>query len=241
MDDESNNQPVVGGRSDAEWIEEAKRVCQAAVAGDLEPRLTHIDRADSLGELMHAINDVLDRIDAFVRESKASLEHASQDKFFRRVMLNGMHGSYRQAAEVINNATSNMDRKTSELAEASRERAKLVDDIAHTVEVVSSLTIASQEIGAFSSTIQSVAERTNLLALNATIEASRVGAAGRGFAVVASEVKHLARQTRESTRQIDHHVKAIRHASEETAAAVEKVRKQLALETHSSATPRAAA
>jgi methyl-accepting chemotaxis protein len=180
---------------------------------------------------MHAVNDLLDRIDAFVRESEASLEHASQDKFFRRVMLNGMHGSFRRAAGVINDATSNMDLKTTELAKASEARSKLVDEIAHTVEVVGSLTEASRQIGSFSSVIQSVAERTNLLALNASIEACRVGEQGKGFAVVASEVKHLARQSRDATRQIDTHVKAIQHASEETAAAVDKVRTQLEQET----------
>ncbi|GAA4718134.1 chemotaxis protein [Sphingomonas lutea] len=61
---------------------------------------------------------------------------------------------------------------------------------------------AMNQVQTVSSTIETIARKTNMLALNATIEAARAGDAGRSFAVVAAEVKKLAHDTRTATSQI---------------------------------------
>jgi methyl-accepting chemotaxis protein len=61
---------------------------------------------------------------------------------------------------------------------------------------------AMNQVQMVSSTIETIARKTNMLALNATIEAARAGDAGRSFAVVAAEVKKLAHDTRSATSQI---------------------------------------
>ena len=61
---------------------------------------------------------------------------------------------------------------------------------------------AMNQVQNVSSTIETIARKTNKLALNATIEAARAGDAGRSFAVVAAEVKKLAHDTRSATSQI---------------------------------------
>jgi methyl-accepting chemotaxis protein len=222
--------PALSAEQASRWLNEALRVCRAAATGDLEQRLLRIDAPGEFGELLHAINDLIDLTDAFVRESTASLEYAGAGKFFRRVLPNGMRGSYSRAAKSINDATSQMDSKTRGLAVAEKGRVRLAEEIFGTLKVVESLTAASNQIGSISKVIHTIAEQTNLLALNASIEAARVGQAGRGFTVVAGEVKRLAQQSAGATRQIETQVRAIQKASEETFQAVVKVRQTLAHE-----------
>jgi methyl-accepting chemotaxis protein len=97
--------------------------------------------------------------------------------------------------------------------------ASRVQDTARTVE---SLGNRSDQIGAIVSTIEDIADQTNLLALNAAIEAARAGEQGRGFAVVADEVRALAERTTKATREIGEMIKAIQGETKSAVAAMEQ-------------------
>ena len=207
----------------AHWISRATEVCRAAAAGDLEARILHIDVDGEMGDLLHAINHLLDMTDAFVREAAASSQYISQGKHFRRVLLAGMKGVFRQASQCINQANDRMAEESKELAGAKVRRAALVGEFQSTRDVVDGLSKASGEIGNVVSVISTVAGQTNLLALNAAIEAARVGELGKGFAVVAGEVKSLAQKTAGATSEIQKKVRSIQEATTAAVGAIDRI------------------
>jgi methyl-accepting chemotaxis protein len=89
-----------------------------------------------------------------------------------------------------------------------------------TAEVIETLSLRANDIGAILSVIDEVAEQTSLLALNAAIIAAQAGEHGKGFAVVADEIRELAERTSSSTREI---AIVINGVQEETRRAVDAI------------------
>lgn len=94
-------------RHESDVVRQAIQCCVSAGLGDFEKRINARTRGD-LGDLIFAINDLIDRIDAFMREAAASMEYASRHMFFRRIIETGMVGVFLEASRTINVASQVM-------------------------------------------------------------------------------------------------------------------------------------
>ena len=121
-----------------EWVRQIAEICEQAAQGNLEPRLLHCPESPDLARAVQSINHLLDMTDGLLREAGAALDHAANKKFYRRVLLRGMRGSFRRAAEQINHTTQQLADDAAELAKAEDSRRTLSERVQSVVKGLAS-------------------------------------------------------------------------------------------------------
>ncbi|MGR5557064.1 methyl-accepting chemotaxis protein [Vibrio fortis] len=213
--------------------------------GDLTVRM-NAKGTDELAQLSHSFDAFISKLHANIKDlsgvmtvltdSSCSSEQAAQKS------MNNAEKQKQQSESVataVNELvmTSNEVAANIENAALSAEKIKgnahhalqethatddsiqvLVTNIEESQTLIDHLEEQSREINQVVTTIQGIAEQTNLLALNAAIEAARAGEHGRGFAVVASEVRELSLMTNNSTHQIETTIQGLTSGIEKTVA-----------------------
>ncbi len=86
---------------DRELFEKLLRVVKDASEGNLDSRVTGIPENDALGDIAWSINNMLDQTEAFMRETKSSVEAASEGFKYRNVDTDGLKGSFGHNAQLV--------------------------------------------------------------------------------------------------------------------------------------------
>jgi methyl-accepting chemotaxis protein len=191
-----------------DWVARAAQVCEEAARGNLEVRLLGCDAEEDIVRLANAVNYALDVIDAFVRESGAALDAAAHQKFFRKVLLRGLLGSFRQGAELINRGSDKMERQSAALAAAGeaqrQELAAKVDQVATAVS-------------AAAATVETTANALKRNADHTLGQAVTAAATSEETSVIVQTVAAAAEQLSSTAGEIERHV---RHSAQIAADAV---------------------
>lgn len=166
---------------------------EAVARGDLEVRVASLPGHPELARLRDRVNLSLDVMDAFVRESGASLTAAAQGRFHRQFLVRGMPGAFRDGAQQINTAHDTMRAGHAALEEQNSTRQQMVDKA---VEVSVHVAAASTELGA---SAQVLATSARSGAEEATAALSTVQALEKSAKEIQQAVlliKNVASQTR---------------------------------------------
>lgn len=124
----------------------------------------------------------------------------------------GLVKTMNEVNEVALETASLADNGRSELAEMETTVKQLSEATSSIVSKLSIVREKANNIDNVITTINKVADQTNLLSLNAAIEAEKAGEYGLGFSVVAREIRRLADQTAVSTLDIEHMVNEMQSA-----------------------------
>lgn len=173
----------------------AATVCAQAARGDLEGRIPGMRDGGDIGRLQKSVNDMLDIVDAFVRESSASMEYVSRGKCFRKVLVRGLPNSFRNGATVINAGTDAMDHRVRNLADAAQGFGSSMDVIART------LATAADELESDAGSMAAAAEETSR---QSAAVASASEQASINVQTVASAAEQLSASITEISRQVAH-------------------------------------
>lgn len=228
------------GRSLAKPVKRLAVYAAAIGGGDLQVNTIPVQGKDEIGHLARAFNSMTENLRALIGQAQQSgiqvtssaTELSATAKQQEAIMTHQAKstekviGSVKAIADVTSELVQAMQGVASLPEGASKRSHSKQTDLARMGEAMHQMEQASKAISnrlsainekadnitTVVTTINKVADQTNLLSLNASIEAEKAGEYGRGFTVVAREIRRLADQTAVATLDIEQMVREMQSA-----------------------------
>ncbi len=235
-------------------VDQILDVVTTAANGDLTGRI-RLESQDAIGQLAHGVQRMIESLNMLVSQVQHSgIQVATSTTEIAATSRQQEATVAEQAAtttEIVTTATqisatsrelektmqevSNISEQTAQSATRghdalTRMQSTMKQIVDASGSIASKLEILSEKagnIGSVVTTINKVADQTNLLSLNAAIEAEKAGEYGFGFSVVAREIRRLADQTAVATLDIEQIVREMQSAVSAGVMSMEKFSDQV--------------
>ncbi len=196
-------------------LDQAVGQARRIASGDLSQRM-RTERADEIGELMRALDEMTEALSGIVANVRQSTDQINGASTEIATGNQDLSNRTEQQASSLEEAAASMEELTSTVkhsAESARQATQLAEGasqvarkggevVDRVIATMTEIDHQSKKIADIIGVIDGIAFQTNILALNAAVEAARAGEQGRGFAVVAGEVRALAQRSASAAREI---------------------------------------
>lgn len=192
-------------------VRKAKLVCEAVANGDFEARIKGITEKGEAGELLHLINLLIDRSDAYIRESRASLEYMAANKYFRRISEKGMPGAFGEASRAANSAMNSVAAKVKAFSSVVGSfEGKMTEAVSSVTDTANELEKLAQTLGTHCGF---ASEQSTNVAAAAVQSSANVNSVAAATEEMANSVSEINRQVNESYQITKNAVEEVEHAS----------------------------
>lgn len=190
-------------------LEGLQGACEEISRGNFEYRIVGNRDGGEIARLQTSINDMVDRIDAYVRETTAAMTAVRNHKYFRRILPEGLDGALLAGAETINDAMSVIQKRIADVNEATERFETAIGSVVGAVSEASA-------------NMDELAQSANRCAVDTSERATTVAAAAEEASTNAQDVANSASVLAENAEDMSRKAAT---SAEQTRRAVDRIRR----------------
>jgi len=197
-------------------LSDSHRVIEALSQGRFDERITHIPDADPYSELAWSINNAMDQIEIYFRETRVTLNNASNGVFYRPSNPSGMEGSFAQSLLRNQVAITAMqeNQKNTQREQVHAELGKL-----KTITLMSNLEHSQADLNRITDVMNEVADISQQAASDATASRQSMDSISSNLEALISQIVQIRQDSSvltQKTQQVSEVLNLISNIADQT-------------------------